>query len=326
MPRRQRDRNAIAADCRSQIAEGCVRFAIRLAYDGTNYKGFQSQPHGNTIQDNIEKRLQQLLRRPLRVFGWGRTDSGVHAAGAVCTVDLGQDEVQRLADNRSRKGSKDSTENEDETDPLLLASRTLHSALRDFSCDGGSGSITALRVLPVAGDFDARFSCLWKRYVYYIACGTRDRSPFLQRFVWQMDHVLNVSNMELAAALLRGEHNFAWTSVQQEGELRDPCRRLDLHVQTLPPETFGVWGKGSTILRISGTCDFFLYRMMRRLVGILVAIGREQVSLTALEDCIVRMDTQSASDESKGGIPRDLCQTAPPVGLSLDHIEYPIEI
>lgn len=65
----QRERNAIQSECRLAMS-GSFRFAIRLAYDGSDYLGFQSQPHGNTIQDQIEIRLRAMLRRNLRIFGW----------------------------------------------------------------------------------------------------------------------------------------------------------------------------------------------------------------------------------------------------------------
>lgn len=71
----QRERNATPGNGR-MAKENSVRFAIRLAYDGTDYQGFQSQPHGNTIQDQLEYRLSHLLKRKIRIFGWGRTDTG----------------------------------------------------------------------------------------------------------------------------------------------------------------------------------------------------------------------------------------------------------
>jgi hypothetical protein len=97
----QRERNAIQSSTARDDDERCChsnqrrhRFAIKLAFDGTTYCGFQSQPHGNTIQDQIEKRLHGLLvyqRRALygrssddcgiRIEAWGRTDTGVHALG-----------------------------------------------------------------------------------------------------------------------------------------------------------------------------------------------------------------------------------------------------
>jgi tRNA U38,U39,U40 pseudouridine synthase TruA len=73
------------------------RYAIKFAFDGTTYRGYQSQPHRDTVQDQIEKRLLGILRREAKIMGWGRTDRGVHAYGAVACLDLCGEEVITLA-------------------------------------------------------------------------------------------------------------------------------------------------------------------------------------------------------------------------------------
>ena len=93
----QRDRNAKASASNTNANEDMQRFAIRFSFDGTTYQGFQSQPYQNTIQDQIEHRLRGLLKRHVRILAWGRTDAGVHAEGAVATVDLTTAEVERFA-------------------------------------------------------------------------------------------------------------------------------------------------------------------------------------------------------------------------------------
>lgn len=321
MPSGQRERNAIQSDAR-KLEDGCFRFAIKISYDGTDYQGFQSQVHGNTIQDNIETRLGRLVRRPIRIFGWGRTDSGVHASGAVITVDLTNEEVEKMARNR-RTNTDDKM-----SSSIDLTSKSLLSTLKEFSCDGGPGSISAIAVTPVHADFDARFSCLWKRYVYHISFGSKQRSPFLNRYTWQMDVALDVDKMKSAANILSGEHNFQWISVVQDGELRSPVRTLKLMVElveTRTPPVGALANHESSLLKISGICDFFLYRMMRRLVGILVAIGSGKSELVTLEACIAAYDMGGEQSESLN-IPQAFLQTAPAKGLCLEHIEYPISI
>lgn len=301
----QRERNAIPSEPRC-AAVGSIRYAIKLAWDGTDYQGFQSQSHGHTIQDHIESRLTKMVRRPLRILGWGRTDSGVHARGAVVTVDFTQAEVTRFASART----------EDESEGSIVAAKTIHSALKEFACDGGLGSITAMNVVPVSCDFDPRFSSQWKRYVYYITYGSR--SPFLNRYAWQIDQTLDVDKMTRAAALLSGIHNFEWISVSQQGELRDPVRSLTLQVELIDP---GPLHQGTTMIKILGTCDFFLYRMMRRIVGILVSIGNGRADEDQLADCLNSHDNNSGCL-----IPSALLQTAPSKGLCLEHVEYGIPI
>lgn len=305
----QRERNAVHSQSR-QATPGTIRFAIKLAWDGTDYQGFQSQPHGNTIQDQIEARLKKMLKRPLRIFGWGRTDSGVHAQGAVITVDLTQEEVARFALARKEDESACTSNHS------LLAAKTLHSALKEFSCDGGLGSITARSVIPVPIDFDPRFSSVWKRYVYLITWGTK--SPFLNRFAWHVEQPLDVGKMTGAAALLTGTHNFEWMSLYQEGELRDPVRTLSIEVQIIDA---GPFGQETSMMKVLATCDFFLYRMMRRIVGILISIGSGRANELQLAHCLTAHDAGTSCS-----IPSPLLNTAPAKGLCLDHIEYEILI
>ncbi len=59
------------------------RYKILIEYDGTNYSGWQKQPNSNTIEEEIETALAQILRQPIDIIGQGRTDSGVHAEGQV---------------------------------------------------------------------------------------------------------------------------------------------------------------------------------------------------------------------------------------------------
>lgn len=318
----QRERNAIPSDLR-KVKAGSVRFAIKIAYDGTDYEGFQSQPHGRTIQDQIETRLGQMLRRPLRVFGWGRTDSGVHAKGAVISVDLSIAEVERLALGRK----KDVSLSDEAISSESLAAKTIHSALRQFDCIGGVGSISALRVIPASPSFDPRFSSLWKRYVYNITYGTRTRSPFLQRYAWHVDEDLDIHKMQEGAQSLTGNHNFQWISVQEAGESRDPRRTLQVAIDRIEiGDVLSYTDEEAKALRISGICDFFLYRMMRRIVGILVGLGRGTTQLSELESCLELHDSLSSAEDTgekqSVEVPRSLLFTAPARGLCLEHIEY----
>lgn len=316
----QRERNAIPSPLRI-AAPGYVRFAIKLAWDGTDYRGFQAQDHKNTIQDQIEFRLQRFIggQRHLRIFGWGRTDGGVHAKGAVVTVDLSDEEVKTIAMQRNENSG---------LEQKLLAAKSICSALRRFSCDGGDGSITALSVVPVPSTFDPKFSSLWKRYVYCISCGSETRSPFVGRYAWQIGDCLDIERMIEAATLLSGRHNFSWLSVDETGEQRDPVRDLQLNVeQVVDPGHIHIIGNPGMLIKISGTCDAFLYRMMRRIVGALVAVGMGRSNIDQLKACIHMFDDGSSSTNGTSKlVPQELKETAPARGLCLDHIEYQIPV
>lgn len=143
-----------------------------------------------------------------------------------------------------------------------------------------------------------------------------------------------------AAALLAGEHNFEWMSVRQQGELRNPRRKLQLCVETIPMKSndatdnnipyFLQQNEATAIYKVTCTCDFFLYKMVRRIVGIVVAVGRNDVGLDALKRCLDEHDLLAdgvrLNGEKKAHIPTKLLQTAPAKGLCLDHIEYEIAI
>lgn len=243
------------------------------------------------------------------------------------TVDLTLAEIERLSGAKKQKQNSDVT---------LITAILLHSALKEFSCNTGEGrggfygSITAKSVAPVSADFDARFSCKWKRYVYYVCTGY-NRSPFLARYAWEINHRLDLGKMKEAATFLNGRHNFDWMSVTEEGELRDVFREFELSIEKIQMDNgFSLLGGDNDrqVFKIIGVCDFFLYKMMRRIVGILVAIGRRQVDPSVLKNHLVLRDDIVPSEESSSmpTIPTALSHTAPSKGLCLEHVEYDVPI
>ncbi|KAL3787225.1 hypothetical protein HJC23_004266 [Cyclotella cryptica] len=353
----QRDCNAVASraprnnatnnatdDTSSPSPSQRQRFAIRLSYDGTTYQGFQSQPYGNTIQDQLEHRLRSLLKRPVRIVAWGRTDAGVHARGAVVSVDLTGDEVRSLWRRRTGRSNHAAL---DEREAVQQAALFLHGVLKQFACSTGVserealarfGSISASSVSPVPMDFDARYSALWKRYVYYLYCSDADCNsgqplPFAwMRHAWRIKQQLDADAMAKAAQLLSGkEHNFEWLSVLQQGELRDPRRTIQLAVEEVHfmssnnaansmPYFLEYSQPCAKVYKVTATCDFFLYKMMRRIVGMLVSVGSGNADLNTLSSCIDAHD--NGDDKEKPMIPKELVETAPAHGLCLEHVEY----
>ena len=113
-----------------------MRYAIHLAYNGTNYCGWQAQPELPTVQFTLESALSTLLRTPIAIVGCGRTDTGVHASDFYAHFDLDGP----LADNLVFK---------------------LNSYLPP--------DIAIFDIFPVADNFHARFSALSRTYKYYAA-------------------------------------------------------------------------------------------------------------------------------------------------------------
>jgi tRNA pseudouridine38-40 synthase len=153
------------------------RLRLDLAYDGTDFHGWATQPGLRTVQGELEAAIATVLRlaEPARLTVAGRTDTGVHARGQVAHVDLERGNAAAL-EHRLRR---------------ILP--------HDIS-------LTAVSVAPAG--FDARFSALERRYAYRIV----DRpgvDPLTRGHVVAWPKKLDVEAMNAAAAQLVGEHDFA---------------------------------------------------------------------------------------------------------------------
>jgi tRNA pseudouridine38-40 synthase len=163
---------------------------------------------------------------------------------------------------------------------------------------GLSPGIQIKSVRAVSPEFHARFSATGKIYSYDLYLG--DADPFTRPFVWSIERPLDLEGMKAAAAVLRGRHDFrafsALNGPPKEDTVRD-LRRLEIT-------------KRGRRLRITAEADGFMYKMVRSLVGALVAVGDGK--LTALE-----VGALIAS-----GKRTPLVQTAPPQGLFLVKVFY----
>lgn len=180
------------------IPPGLTRYRCLVAYDGTDFHGWQSQACGMAIQDILEKRLAQITRESIRVHGSGRTDSGVHARAQCFHFD-------------ARWNYPPET--------LLRALRNLPSG------------ISVYKASKAQNGFHARFSAKGKRYRYQIYQGFPP--PVEARFCWGIgEKTLDVPAMQKAAALLLGEHDFsAFGATHASAERENPVkhlRRLDV--------------------------------------------------------------------------------------------------
>ena len=173
------------------------RWKCVIAYDGTEFHGWQSQEGGNTIQDLVEKQLKQIFGRQIRIEGSGRTDSGVHARAQVFHFDA----------TWTHGGEK-----------LRLAIQT-----------GLPRSIQLKAVRRASSDFHARFDAKGKIYRYHLDLGEAD--PFTRDFCWPLNRELDWPAVQAAAKLLRGKHDFWAFSGENdrtyETTVRD-LRRLDV--------------------------------------------------------------------------------------------------
>jgi tRNA pseudouridine38-40 synthase len=171
-----------------------TRYKMTVSYDGTNYSGWQVQPHHRTVQGELERLLAEMTcQRRVRVESSGRTDAGVHARAQVAHVDL-----------------------EKPVDPAYFR-RGLNAQLdRD---------IRVLKIEKVSADFHARYSAVGKEYRYFIYNGLIV-PPWKRLYRLQEGRPLDVERMRAAAERLVGEHDFAPFSANPKRELDGTVRLI----------------------------------------------------------------------------------------------------
>lgn len=142
-----------------------------VEYDGTDFAGWQVQPAARTVQGELKRALETVLRRELRITGAGRTDAGVHAAGQVVSFVTDADVASSL--------------------------RSVNAVLpRD---------VVVRSAAPALPGFDARRHALRRHYRYRMHRGP---TALERRFAWVLDHRVDVPAMADAAARLPGRRDF----------------------------------------------------------------------------------------------------------------------
>lgn len=151
------------------------RIKLTIAYDGTNYCGWQIQSNGITVEEVLNKALQKLTGEPIQVIGASRTDSGVHALGNVAVFDS------------------------ETTIPPERIMMALNQRLPE--------DIVITRSEEVAPDFHPRYCDCTKTYEYHII-NTRIPEPTKRLTNYFVSYELNLDHMREAASYLIGEHDF----------------------------------------------------------------------------------------------------------------------
>lgn len=171
-----------------------MRWKCTCAYDGTGLNGWQSQPGGNTVQDFVEARLEQIFKEPIRIHGSGRTDAGVHAKAQIFHFEA----------------------------DWPHGAETLERAFRS----GLPAGVQVYRVQEASDDFHARFSATGKRYSYRLFEGWP--RPWDARYCWELGRRrLDQFAMNAAAARLIGEHDFtAFSANRGDGSDDNPVKDL----------------------------------------------------------------------------------------------------
>ena len=228
-----------------------------VAYDGTDYHGFQSQLGRSTVQGQLTKALGSLTQERVLVFGAGRTDAGVHAVGQAISFRCGW------------------------RHPVADLERGLNALLpRDIS-------VWALS--EIDDGFHARYSARQRTYLYSIYTGAR-RQPLLGRFAAHLAEPLDVPAMQAAADHLIGISDLAALGQSPSG--RSTVREVtEARWMSLP---LGIGGDHLG-LGFCVSANGFLRGMVRRLVGSLLEVGRERWSVDQFIDLLASRDIGRAA-------------------------------
>jgi tRNA pseudouridine38-40 synthase len=205
-----------------------------VAYDGTDFSGFQRQANARSVQQELESALERVEGTHVTVAGAGRTDAGVHALGQVASFTL--------------------------TNAIPAADlvQAMNARLPE--------DVRVLSAAEVDARFHARFAALGKAYRYRIS-NTSFISPFERRFALHISRSLDLAAMRDAAQRLVGEHDFSCFQAKTEsarGSVRT-VTRSEWSEESLP--------EGGRLLIYDIAGSGFLKYMVRNIVGTLVEVG-----------------------------------------------------
>jgi tRNA pseudouridine38-40 synthase len=233
-------------------------FKITLAYDGTDFVGWQRQAAGVSIQGLLEDALRELDGRDVPVTGAGRTDAGVHALGQVAAFS-----IERAL-------------------TIDAVVRALNARL--------PGAVRVLSAEETPASFHPRFDARAKSYRYRI-CNGDVLSPFERRYAWHVPGALDAAAMQAAAQMLEGVHDFA--AFQSTGsdvrttereifssQIADCRLQIDWGIASRGSVAIGrslesaICNRQSAIIAYEITGSGFLRHMVRAIVGSIVEVGR----------------------------------------------------
>lgn len=223
-----------------------MKLRLLVAYDGTAFRGFQSQKHRGTVQDTLEETVAVIVGERVVLHASGRTDAGVHALGQTIHFELTPDQVSRIG----RMGKPDRW--------LAALNASLPPELR------------VMKVTQASKEFHARFSTSGKIYRYDL-WHDHVLPPHLVNRAWHLFGPLDRGIIRELAAQVEGTHDF-------RGFCADSGSLPDSTVRTIRRATVRDRGRAISIT-LEG--DGFLYRMVRMIVGAMVraAQGKEDPSI-----------------------------------------------
>lgn len=242
-------------------------YKFTLTYDGSRFFGWEHQPNTDlTIQGKLEAVLSKMTDKNVEVIGCGRTDAGVSAKGYVCNAHL-----------------------DCEDDPKVV---------RDYMNRFLPDNICVDSCVIASPRFHSRYNATGKTYRY--TCYVGDTKPvFNRKYVYALDFKPDIKEMQKAASLLIGEHDFK--SFCSNPKFKKSTVRL---VDSILIE------KNGDFITFTYHGTGFLQHMVRILTGTLIEVGEGTRSAESMTDLI------NAKERAKAGA------TAPAHGLCLIKVDY----
>lgn len=216
-----------------------MKYAILLSYDGTAYRGWQTQKNGVSVQSVLEQAALAAFGKKVNIVASGRTDSGVHAAGQVChfSADISVP-AEKIADALNFRLPAD---------------------------------ICVLKSAAVPEEFDANRSSKKKTYVYRMYVARREH-PLKSRYAVAVYPCPDIALMQKGAALYCGEHDFKAYCASGSSAKTTVRKVYSVSVESS-------FSRGSEDITITVCGAGFLYNMVRTMAGTLLYLGLGRVSL-----------------------------------------------
>ena len=214
-----------------------MTIALLVCYDGTRLSGWQTQANADSVQSALERAVHDAFSENVRMAASGRTDSGVHAAGQVCSLSLkNRIAPERVADALNRYLPED---------------------------------VRVLESVAAPEGFDACRMAKRKTYRYRFYVSAR-QNPLKERYAAQLKRMPDPEKMRAAAKLIEGEHDFKCFCAS--GSAAKSTVRHVLSVQISLERSLG---GDDIVLDVCG--KGFLYNMVRIIAGTLAAVGEGKI-------------------------------------------------
>jgi len=240
-----------------------------IAYDGTDFSGFELQPGRRTVRGELQKALQKIYKRKISVISSSRTDAGVHALKNVVNFQT------------------------DASIPAAKLALALNACLPEDIC--------VLKAVAAAKNFNARFDARSKEYEYLIFNGAI-MPPSVRNYVWHVKPKLDLRSMRKATKNLVGKHDFS-SFCAAGGDDKDFVRII--HSFGIRHSALGIWDNQKVkIIRIKVKGNGFLYKMVRNMVGTLVDVGLGKIGPSDVKRILLAKDRKLAGRTAP---PQGLC-------------------